>query len=254
MVIKWKIRYPAPKGEDERFAYVYLPEGGWKPDRRFPVLYMFDGHNVFFDEDATYGKSWGMAEYLESSGTPLIVAAVECNHDPKWGRIREYAPFDFRSARMGEIKAEGGETMDWLIRSFKPMIDAEFPTLPDREHTFIAGSSMGGLMSLFALARYNDVFSRAAALSPSIGFRPSALDAMLREASFPAGTVLYMDMGETELRWRSTQSRWRTVCRLLQQKGVLLTSRLVPGGEHNETSWEKQNPFFISTLLYGLED
>jgi hypothetical protein len=63
-----------------------------------------------------------------------------------------------------------------------------------------------------------------------------------------------MDMGETELRSRNAQSRWRSVCRLLLQKNVLLTARVVPGGEHNEASWEKQNPFFISTLLYGLED
>ncbi len=47
MIVKWKLHYPAPKGVDERFAYVYLPEGSWEPDRRFPVLYMFDGHNVF---------------------------------------------------------------------------------------------------------------------------------------------------------------------------------------------------------------
>ena len=110
MVIKWKIQYPAPKGEDERFAYVYLPEVAWDPERRFPVLYMFDGHNVFFDEDATYGKSWGLSEYLDESDTPLIVAAIECNHDPDWGRIREYAPFDFRAPRMGAIKAQGAET------------------------------------------------------------------------------------------------------------------------------------------------
>ena len=49
------------------------------PDRRYPVLHMFDGQNVFFDEDATFGKSWGVADYLDYTDTPLIVAAVECN-------------------------------------------------------------------------------------------------------------------------------------------------------------------------------
>ena len=67
-------------GEEERRAYVYLPTMyEADPDRRYPVLYMFDGQNVFFDEDATYGKSWGMADYLDYTDTPLIVAAVECN-------------------------------------------------------------------------------------------------------------------------------------------------------------------------------
>ena len=134
MVIKWKIQYPAPKGEDERFAYVYLPEAAWDPERRFPVLYMFDGHNVFFDEDATYGKSWGLSEYLDESGTPLIVAAIECNHDPDWGRIREYAPFDFRAPRMGAIKAQGAETMDW--RADEPLR----PVLPSRRFFACGGA------------------------------------------------------------------------------------------------------------------
>ena len=255
MIEIFDVALPELTGEETRRAYVYLPEAAEDDEElRFPVLYMFDGHNVFFDEDATYGKSWGLSEYLDESDTPLIVAAIECNHDPDWGRIREYAPFDFRAPRMGAIKAQGAETMDWLIHRFKPLIDAEFPTLPGREHTFIAGSSMGGLMSLYALSCHHDVFSRAAALSPSIGFNPPAFDAMVRRADYPAGTVLYMDYGEKELSSLVARSRWRSVCRLLQKKGVLLTSRIVPGGEHNEASWEKQNPYFISTLLYGWED
>ena len=77
MIKKWSIRYPAVGGEEERRAYVYLPTMyEADPDRRYPVLYMFDGQNVFFDEDATYGKSWGVADYLDYTDTPLIVAAV----------------------------------------------------------------------------------------------------------------------------------------------------------------------------------
>ena len=71
-------------GTAERRAYLYLPACyDAEPERRFPVLYMFDGHNVFFDSHATYGKSWGMAEYLDRTRTPLIVAAVECNPRPQ---------------------------------------------------------------------------------------------------------------------------------------------------------------------------
>ena len=255
MIKKWTVNFPAEKGYRRRGAYVYLPEAAKKRGSRFPVLYMFDGHNVFFDEDATYGKSWGLAEYLDYCDIPLIVAAVECSHDPNGGRIREYSPFDFSNPWLGDVRGTGRDTMEWYVREFKPLIDARFPTLPDREHTFIAGSSMGGLMSLYALAEYNDVFSRAAALSPSIDFGTELLDAMLKEADFAPGTVLYMDFGEKEMaQWRRSESRWRTVNRILLQKGVLLTSRIVPGGEHNEASWERQDPFFISTLLYGLED
>ena len=256
MILKHKLCVPTPEGENERYAYVYLPKAAEnEPSRRFPVLYMFDGHNVFYDEDATYGKSWGLGEYLDKSSLPLIVAAVECNHDPDGARIREYAPYDCHDRRLGDIVGCGRQTMDWLVKSFKPMIDVHFPTLPDREHSFIAGSSMGGLMSLYALTEYSQVFSRAAALSPSIDFGAAKLDALLRGADFPAGTVLYMDYGENEMhRRRGMDLRWRTVNRILLQKGVLLTSRIVPAGEHCEASWERQNPFFLPALLYGMED
>ena len=256
MIRKWKVTIPALTGSEKRKAYVYLPEEARRRNsRRFPVLYMFDGHNVFFDEDATYGKSWGLGDYLAYTDTPLIVAAVECNHHPDGGRIREYSPFDFSNPWLGDVKGQGRETMEWIVNEFKPYIDEKYPTLPDREHTFIAGSSMGGLMSLYALGAYNRVFSRAAALSPSIGFGASTLDAMLKSFDFAQGTVLYMDFGEKEMKAHySLPGRWRSVNRILLQKGVLLTSRVVPEGEHNEASWEKQNPFFVSTLLYGLED
>ena len=70
MIKKWSIRYPAVGGEEERRAYVYLPTMyDADPGRRYPVLYMFDGQNVFFDEDATYGKSWGVADYLDYRGS-----------------------------------------------------------------------------------------------------------------------------------------------------------------------------------------
>ena len=255
MIKKWKVKYPAEKGYNRRSAYVYLPtEARRDRSRRFPVLYMFDGHNVFLDEDATYGKSRGLAEYLDYCDVPLIVAAVECHHGPNHARIHEYLPYTVASPRYGVFEGYGHETMEWFVKEFKPLIDARFPTIPDREHSFIAGSSMGGLMSLYALAEYNSVFSRAAALSPSIEFGPSQLDELLKKADFAPDTVLYMDMGETELKRQRAQRRWRSVCRILQERGVLLTSRIVPGGEHNEASWEQQNPFFISTLLYGLED
>ena len=75
MIEKWPITIPALSGRKKRNAYVYLPEEAREnEDARFPVLYMFDGHNVFFDEDATYGKSWGMGRYMDETQTPMIIA------------------------------------------------------------------------------------------------------------------------------------------------------------------------------------
>ena len=255
MIEIFDVALPELTGEETRRAYVFLPEAAEDDEElRFPVLYMFDGHNVFFDEDATYGKSWGLGEYLDEHGVPLIVAAVECNHDPNNGRLSEYAPYSFSARGFGTIEGRGALTMDWLIRSFKPEIDRNYPTLPDRAHTFIAGSSMGGLMSLYALCRFNEVFSRAAALSPALDFGPASLEALIRTAEPGTDSVLYMDMGETELGRRGTARRFWRLSRLLSERGVRLTARIVPDGRHCEASWEKQIPLFLPTLLYELEE
>ena len=119
MVDKWNITIPELTGEEERLAYIYLPESYLTERRkRYPVLYMFDGHNVFFDEDATYGKSWGMKEYMDATETQMIIAAVECNHSPDHGRLKEYSPFDFRESGFGEIQGRGRTTMEWMVNSF----------------------------------------------------------------------------------------------------------------------------------------
>ena len=252
MVITWDLTIPALTGDEPRRAYVYLPaQAEREPGKRFPVLYMFDGHNVFFDEDATYGKSWGMESFLDGTEAPLIVAAVECNHHPDGGRLSEYSPFSFSDPQWGSVTGRGQETMDWFVNEFKPYIDDNFPTRLGRKNTFIAGSSMGGLMSLYAVTAYNHVFSRAAALSPSIWAAAEELDELLRTAPIKPETVVYMDYGSREMRsHRGMRRRFAQVTDILLRRGIWLTSRIVPWGDHSEASWERQIPYFIETLLY----
>jgi len=92
MVKKWNVLIPKLSGEKPRKAYIYLPESYEKEkEKRYPVMYMFDGHNVFVDEDATFGKSWGMKKYMDQSKKDLIIVAVECNHEDN-RRLIEYSP------------------------------------------------------------------------------------------------------------------------------------------------------------------
>lgn len=255
MIDKWNITIPELTGEIERSAYAYVPDEHMEhPEERYPVLYMFDGHNVFFDEDATYGKSWGMADFMEEYNLPLIIVAVECDHSPDNGRLKEYSPFTFRDTKLGYIKGRGRTTMEWLVNTLKPYIDSTYPTLPDRQHTFIAGSSMGGLMSLYAVMEYNRVFSRAAALSPSIWFAVDQLDQLLTHTPIYPDTVVYMDYGSREMPFHSNmKAQFARVASRLLERGVMLDCRIVPGGNHNEASWEQQIPFFMHTLLYGID-
>lgn len=119
--------------------------------------------------------------------------------------------------------------MSWYIHRFKPFIDRNFRTLPDREHTFIGGSSMGGLMSLYALLQYNDTFSRAAALSPSIWVSPEKLSGLVGRAKLEPGTVLYMDYGSREMgNHDGMRCGFAEMCAKVMTRGIHLTSASCP--------------------------
>ena len=249
MVKKWLITIPKLSGDKTRRAYIYLP-ASYETDklRRYPVLYMFDGHNVFFDSDATYGKSWGMNKYLVESKKNLIVVAIECNHEGNC-RLQEYAPFSFENATLGPIKSKGNIYMNWLVKTLKPEIDRKYRTLPDRKNTFIAGSSMGGLMAMYAVTAYNHIFQRAACLSPSLWVAPGKVLEMIAKANIRNDTCIYMDYGSEEIFNHAANSEALiSTSHFLMTKRVNLAFRIVPGGTHSEASWEKQIPIAMECL------
>ena len=245
----WKTTIPQLSGGATRRVYVWLPASyRQRPAQRYPVLYMFDGHNVFFDSHATYGKSWGMGDYLRATDKELIVVAVECNHAGHT-RLSEYSPVDFEAGPLGTIEGRGRAYMDWLTGELKPLVDARYRTLPDREHTAICGSSMGGLMALYGATVYNHLFRRAACLSPSLWADPAAILSLVEGAALGADTCIYMDYGSRELPCHpATVGALGDMTRLLLERGVHVTCRVVPGGEHCEATWERQIPIFMACL------
>ncbi len=248
MIIVTKIQIPGMLTKKPRRLYVYLPKGYENSEKRYPVLYMFDGHNVFYDSHATYGKSWGMREYLKRTGRELIVVGIECNPEGNQ-RLSEYAPWDFPAGRLGRISGRGRETMEWMTKQLKPEIDAKYRTLPDREHTMIAGSSMGGLMAVYAAVAYNDVFSRAAALSPCLYFGTKEMAALIKNKALARPSRFYMDFGsgETGERPGPWKLMFRTAARL-SEAGAHVTAALIPGALHSEAYWEKRIPAFMDYL------
>ena len=253
MIDVWTTEFPAVTGEKTRKVYVYLPTSYEKDnEKRYPVLYMFDGHNVFFDSDATYGKSWGMGEYMDYTDTEMIIAAVECNTAPGNSRLSEYSTFSFSDSRFGKVTGRGKKTMEWFVKVFKPEIDSSYRTLTGREDTFIAGSSIGWLMSLYAVLKYNKYFSAAAALSPSIWTNREKIFELIEKTRIRKGTKIYMDYGSQELKnHKDMLENFSDMTSELMKKGVFVSSRIVPNGTHSEASWEMQVPFIISELLYG---
>lgn len=251
MIIRDEILIPQLPTRKMRKLYVYLPPEYDYSDEHYPVLYMFDGHNVFYDKDATYGKSWGMAKYLRKNNPALIVVAVECNHEGH-NRLSEYSPWDFEFRDSGPIKGKGEIYMDWLVDELKPWVDETFRTKPEREYTYISGSSMGGLMTVYALTAYNEVFSKGAALSPSLWVSGQGINDLIKGTKFKWPTQLYMNYGSEEMgNHKRIRNALKKTAGQLMDKGVYVCMHIVPGGYHCEASWEQQMPIFMNCL--GIE-
>ncbi|MBQ3392479.1 MAG: alpha/beta hydrolase [Lachnospiraceae bacterium] len=244
MIIKENIYY-SPAGQD-RTLHVYLPDNYDSSEERYPVMYFFDGHNLFCDEDATYGKSWGLKTFLDGWSKHMIVVGIECSHEG-FRRLDEYSPYNGRL--MGyDIHGTGKETMDWITGTLKPYVDSQLRTYPFRTATGIAGSSMGGLMSLYAVTMYNHIFSKAACVSSAIGFTRRAVMADLQRASLDPDTRVFLSWGERE-DFRNYASRDNhEVQNLLREKNVSTQLLRQQGGGHNEADWEKLVPGFMEYL------
>lgn len=250
MIDEWEVQIPKLSGDKKRRVFAYIPDDYEYTDDYYPVMYMFDGQNLFFDGTATYGTSWGMKKYLDKAQLPLIVIGIECNHEGH-SRLSEYSPVDFEFKNGLKIKGRGKIYMDWLTKTFKPYIDERLRTLPEREYTAIGGSSMGGLMTVYALAKYGKYFSMGAALSPSLWVGGEETLPFIGEAKFHKKTLLYMDYGSKEFSRHCDQKKaYINACASLMDKGVYLTSSVIPDGTHCEASWEKRIPSFMK-LFYG---
>jgi len=182
----------SPQLGNRRNLVVYTPASYARGDARYPVIYMQDGQNLF-DAATSFAGDWGLRTALawaSRRGLEAIVVGI-----PNMGaaRIDEYAPF--RDPKVGG--GDGDRYLDYLINTVKPLVDQQFRTLPDRAHTGIAGSSLGGLISLYAYFRYPSVFGFAAALSPSLWFANAAILDVVEQAPRAAGRV-YLDVGLQE--------------------------------------------------------
>ena len=234
---------PSPELDNRRDLYIYVPAAPARGDSRYPVIYMQDGQNLF-DPAQSFAGTWGVDEALSWAsrrGLDAIVVGIPNMGD---ARIAEYDPF----------RGTGDRYLDFVTHTVKPIVDAQFPTLPDRRHTGIAGSSMGGLISLYAFFRYSESFGFAAALSPSLWFADGALlDLVARAPRVPGGGRLYFDIGMRE--GQQTVALGRRLRDLLLAKGYDggRDFRWVEDkdGVHHESAWGRR---FREALPFLLPD
>jgi predicted alpha/beta superfamily hydrolase len=196
-VLADSFRLPQLHGRARR-VWLYLPPGyaANKP-RRYPVLYLQDGQNVF-DAATSFSGEWGVDETLNQLAATgqdpsgCIVVAIDNGGER---RLDEYSPWVNTEYKKG---GEGDRYTDFLALTLKPYIDAHYRTRPDAAHTVIAGSSMGGLIALYAGLKYPKVFGRVGAFSPAIWFVKDSLLAYERRRPAPRASRFYFVAGPTE--------------------------------------------------------
>jgi predicted alpha/beta superfamily hydrolase len=224
---------------DDRAVSVYLPpqylEQG---ERRFPVLYLQDGQNLF-DGRTSYiaGKTWNAnttADRLTEAGEiePLILVGIA---NTGLRRMAEYTPT--RDFKMGG--GEGRNYAQLLIEELKPWIDSTYRTLPDAKNSGLGGSSLGGLISLYVGFAHPEVFGKLAVMSPSLWWdHRSILTAIEQQATKP-DLRIWLDMGMAEgaKHLRDTDMLERLLLKRGWQSGVDLAYVTAPGAVHDERAW-----------------
>lgn len=244
-------------GKANRKLHIYLPGGYAYTQERYPVMYFFDGHNLFSDEDATYGRAWRLKDFLDHWDKPMIIVGMECSHEGN-GRLGEYSPYSAKTGMFKILEPKGDATMQWIVNEVKPYIDRTYRTWGHREATGIAGSSMGGLMSIYALVRYNDYFSKGACISSALGFCQTQVMREMNQCYIHPDTRAFLSWGTREAAgvkdvnavdsWSGTYRRNKAVSNKFLKYGAIPRLYCQVGGRHCEEDWEKQIPYFMEFL------
>ena len=226
----------SPQLDNARDIDVYLPPSYARTRRRYPVVYVQDGQNLS-DPERAFAGTWSVPDViraLASRGVEAVLVGV-----PNMGerRLYEYSPFYDQTHGGG-----GGDAyVAFVERTLKPLIDKRFRTRPEREATGILGSSMGGLVSLYAFFRAPETFGFAGAMSPALWFAERAILRYVERDGAPTGRI-YLDVGTEE--GAGTLRDAQQLARILERKGYRPGESLVfteePGGRHEEAHWGRR--------------
>ena len=229
---------------NRRDILVYLPRGyGRLSRRRYPVLYLHDGQNVFDAATSFSGVEWGVDETAErlikeNLIEPLIVVAVANTGEQ---RIHEYSPtrgvIDTKAKRKTRSQGLARKYARFLMDELKPYIDRKYRTNPDAEFTGLGGSSLGGLVTLAIGILYPQVFSRLIVMSPSIWWDDFAIYRLVDSIEQKPPLKIWLDTGTAEPGWEQARE---LLNRLLEKSWKLqkdLQYMEAQGGNHSEAAW-----------------
>ncbi len=237
--------FAIPQLNDTRRIWIYLPKDYKTSKEKYPVLYMHDGQNLFNEQTAPFGE-WGVDEALDTlqkQNKNCIVVGIDCDEK---NRINEYTFYDHKEYG----KAMGKEYVDFLIKTLKPYIDKTYRTKTDAANTYIAGSSMGGLISFLAATSHPETFSAAGIFSPSFWIAPQVYTD-IKNKDFTKSKISYFFYaggaeGKTMV---DDAKRMADMIDAKPHAYKRVTVLVNPPGKHNEAEWRKQFPVFYNWLF-----
>ena len=233
--------------DNERTIYVYTPPDYDEGDARYPVLYLQDGQNLFDPAKAAFGVEWKAGETADAlleQGKIEPVIIVGISNTPQ--RAEEYTP-----PGMG-VPGRADEYVEFMTDELKPFIDENYRTRADEPaDTGIGGSSLGGLVSLYACMERPDVFGKCAALSPAVWWPGEAFATAFEEAlpGMPATNFrVVVGMDEDPARRMLTGARWIRGA-LKRAAHPRWRYRELANARHNEAAWSRQLPLVLAELF-----
>ena len=238
-----------PSLQRTRRVWVYLPACYDSCNRRFPVIYMHDGQNLF-DNATSYSGEWGIDEYLDTLGSHdnhCIVVAVDHGGNK---RLNEYCPYDFELKGIGAMsqsnKGEGKKYVDFLVKTLKPYIDKNYRTARSKDNTAIAGSSMGGLISMYAVLKYPKVFGAAGIFSPAFWVAPGIFNE-INMSGKKVRSKIYFYAGKLEGE-TMVPDMLKAYERMSKVSKAKMQAVIRDNGQHNEPTWRREFPLFYQWI------
>jgi predicted alpha/beta superfamily hydrolase len=243
--------------QQERYVRVYLPENYGNTDKRYPVLYMHDGQNVFEDEDALKGVSLRLKDYLEQTKLELIVVGIDLNPEGE-ERINEYCPWkhgELSKQILGYESTAGGNGeayLDFIVHELKPLIDRKYRTIS--YETAMAGISLGGLITTYAACRYPHLFKKIAVLSPAYFRNQEEIEKLIQQSDLSSIEKFYMDIGTNEVPGNDATSKLfldlsKRVFDLLDNKIEDAKFQQVEKAEHHYSFFKERIPNIFTYLF-----
>ena len=225
-----------------RRIWVYLPvDYNSQQQKKYPVLYMHDGQNLF-DARTSYAGEWGVDDFLDANKLPACIVVGIDNGGDK--RMTEYNPYD--SQQFG--KGEGKQYLEFIVKTLKPYIDKQYRTEKNASHTIIAGSSMGGLISMYAILMYPEVFGKAGVFSPAFWVAGDHIYNDVKSGDSKLNGKIYFYAGGWEGEHMAAGTE--KMAELLQKKSQLQVKlKIKKTGKHTEKEWQNQFPAFYRWIL-----